>query len=327
MSRDLFAVADVHLGENDPDLDDFCAFLAARAEDASVVVLLGDIFSLWLGREKFTLPHQRRVLDVCAALRAQGVRIVFIEGNREFMTREWQGRAFDEVALAVTEAPWAGKRWYLAHGDLLNPEDRRGAAFRAFVRSSLVLRLFGMLPSRAGLALAARLERALRHRNMRHKTAIPRSRFESYAQWLAGHGFDAGAIGHIHVELALSLGAADGRERLLCVLPDWRTARRYLRVPPAGPPRFEAWGVPRPDPPTIVEVDESREHLRVVLDAPVDASVGARVAVSSGHGPEVRRGLVIASPAQDGTRLEMRLEPGPPARVGDRVLGIERRRR
>lgn len=325
MSGDLVLVADVHLGRNDPDLEAFVAFVEERRRDTAVLVLLGDIFSLWLGRAKFTQPHHRRVLDACAALRASGVRVVFIEGNREFAAASWQGSAFDHVAEDMTAEPWAGKRWYLAHGDLLNREDRRGRAFRAVIRSAPVLAAFGALPPATGMRLAARLERALRHRNMRHKTAIPGARFERYASWLADRGFDAGVIGHIHVERALELDAGDGRTRALYVLPDWRTARRYLRVPREGSPRFTSWGPPRPDPPSIVRVDERARELVIELDSLKPPAPETPVAVTGGHGPEVRRGRVTRIDENAPATIVVELEPGPPARVGDRVLGLTRR--
>jgi UDP-2,3-diacylglucosamine hydrolase len=319
-SGDLVVVADVHLGRDDPDLDAFVAFLRARADDTAVLVLLGDVFSLWLGREKFTEAHHHAVLDACVDLRARGVRVVFIEGNREYAVGGWEGRAFDSVAESLAEEPWAGRRWYLAHGDLLNREDRVNAAFRAIVRSSVVLGVFGMLPASVGMRAAAWLERTLRHRNLRHKTSLPDERLAAYATWFAARGFDAGVIGHVHVERRVDLPVDNGTPRSLWVLPDWRTARRYLRVPRVGEPRFEAWGPPRPDPPAVIDVDESDERVRVVLARRAEASVGELAAISSGHGPEVRRGRVTACEPGASPCLTLALEPGPPVQVGDRVI-------
>ncbi len=312
-------VADVHIGADDPELPPFLAFLAERAADTELLVLLGDVFSLWLGLPKYTAPHHAAVLDACRALRRAGVRVVFVEGNREFAVRCWEGDAFDEVCGDLAAEPWAGRRWYLAHGDLLNREDRRGRAFRRVVRSPFVTTLLHVLPARAGLALAARIERALRHRNLAHKRSIPGERFARYARWFEGQGFDAGAIGHIHVELALELADPHGAPRTLYVLPDWRSTHRWLRVPRAGEPRFIDWGPPRPVAPAIVEVRDDGDTLRVRLDRDVPVETGAPIRVSSGHGPEARRGVVGAIDAADPRSLTLRLEPGPPLQVGDRV--------
>lgn len=319
---DMVLVADVHLGRDDPDLEPFCAFLRARARDTAVMVLLGDVFSLWLGREKFTESHHRAVLDACRELRRAGVRVVFIEGNREFATARWRGDAFDEVDEARAEAPWAGRTWYLAHGDLLNREDRRGLLFRSLIRSRPVVGAFGLLPARTGLALAARIERSLRSRNLRHKTSIRRARFDRYAAWLAARGYDGGVIGHLHVELELELPCPGAAPRRLYVLPDWRTGRRVLRIPAQGEPRFESPGPARPNPPAVIEVRERAGRAELTLERAVAAAPGTRVAVSSGHGPEVRRGLLVScDPAA--RHAVVRLEPGPPIQAGDRLLGVD----
>ncbi len=314
---DLVLVADVHIGRDDPDLPAFLAFLEARAEDTAVLVLLGDIFSLWLGREKYTEEHHRAVLDGCAALRARGTRVVFVEGNREFGAGAWRGRAFDEVTAGFVAETFEGERWYLAHGDLLNRDDRRHWLFHRLVRARIVLGAFGLLPARMGLALSGWLERRMRHRNLRHKTSAPKRRFAGYAEWLARQGYDAGAIGHVHVEMSLDFGDEAGGRRLY-VLPDWRSGRRALRIPRSGAPIFEASEPAPPVAPAVVEVAEKGGAVTLRLEPPTSLTGGQRVAISSGHGPEVRRGRVTAAPPD--APIELQLEPGPPVQVGDRLL-------
>ncbi len=313
---DLVLVADVHIGAGDPELPEFCAFLRERAADTAELVLLGDIFALWLGAPKYTAPHHRAVLDACRALRAAGVRVVFVEGNREFLVKGWEGDAFDEVVADRAAEPWGGRRWYLAHGDLINTDDAGAAAFRRVVRSRPVAALARALPAAAGLALARRVERGLRHRNLRHKTSIPERRFAHYAGWFAERGFDAGAIGHIHVEMRLDFAGG----RALFVLPDWRSTHRYLRIPRQGEPEFRAWGAPRPVAPAIVDVREADGTAELRLDAAAgDAAPGTALAVTSGHGPEARFGTLLSRDAADPRRVVVRLEDGAPLQVGDRV--------
>jgi UDP-2,3-diacylglucosamine hydrolase len=319
--RDLVLVADVHVDAVDDELRDFLAFLDARAADTAVLVLLGDIFSLWLGREKFTLPHHRAVLEACSALRARGVRVVFVEGNREFGAGAWTGRAFDDVADRVAVEPWSGRRWFLAHGDLLNRDDRVNRLFRWWVRSPAVLGLFGLLPARVGLRAGAAIERHLRHRNLRHKTSLPRERFARYGAWLAGRGFDAGAIGHVHVEMELDVVSPhDGRSRSLYVLPDWRTTRRSLRIPREGAPRFEGWGELRDVPPAVIGVEERPDATLLRFDRPVPVGTGAEIRIDSGHGSGSRVGHVLEPAEPDRSVLRVQLSPGPPIQVGDRLV-------
>lgn len=319
-SDDLVVASDLHLVEDDPDLADFCAFLAARAEDCGTLVLLGDLFSVWLGREKYTLPHQRKVLEACSALRARGVAVVLIEGNREFGARCWEGRAFDVVADELAAGPFAGRRWLFAHGDLVNERDRAYRRWRAVARSWPVQQAFARLPASVGRSAARRIERALAGSNPRGRMRIAEDSLERYARALAGRGFGGGVIGHFHVEMSLEVETLEPAPFSLIVMPDWRSTRRSLRLATAAEPRFETWGRPRPVAPAVVAIDVLGERTTILLDRPAGVGEGARVALGSGHGPDVRGARVVAIDPAEPRRLTLDLAPGAPLQVGDRLL-------
>jgi UDP-2,3-diacylglucosamine hydrolase len=325
LDGDLVIAADVHLAPDDPEVERFTAFLEDVAPRAAALVLLGDIFALWLGAPKYTLPHHRRVLDCCRALRGRGAEVVFVEGNREFDARGWEGDAFDVVGQRWTARDWAGRHWLLAHGDVIDPEDTTNRLFRRAVRSRAVLAAFRRLPARWGLRIGHGLERRLRHSNLQRKTRVDEGKLERYAAWLGEHGFDAGAIGHLHVELQREFPNGTKGGRSLHVLPDWRTTHRFLRVDDAGRARFETWRDAPAAGPAIVEVREAGSRAEVRLERPCGLVAGIRVVVSGGHGPDVRGARVGAVSAGEWFTLE--LEPGPPLQVGDRILlpdGAER---
>ncbi|GEM_PF-189872 len=324
---DMIVVADAHLGRDDVEVDVFCDFLDGCLGNAAVVVLLGDIFSLWLGLERFCEEHHLRVLEACRRLHLAGTRVEFVEGNREFSVRKaWQGRAFDRVEDRHMAVEWAGKRWLLAHGDLIHPGDRPYRVFRKVVRSRLVQAVVGCLSPKRARGLASRIERDLRSRNLSQKTKIPPSRFDAYLQRLVRGGFDGGVIGHIHVEHHVETPDAEGRKASLYVVPDWRSTHRYLCMPPDGEPHFVAWrGAPEPAP-AVVEVEEVGEEANVVFDREPIVESGAWIRIDSGHGFDVaRRGRVVAR-GRTRTALRIRLEPGMPIQVGDRMAPAENQR-
>lgn len=317
--KDLVVVSDVHIGRDDAELPAFLDFLASLPPTTAILVLLGDIFSLWLGERRYTEAHHGAVLDACRDLRRRGVRVVFIEGNREFSSRGWEGDAFDAVGDAIGATPWAGRHWYLAHGDLVNREDLKSVVFRAVVRSWPVRLFARLIPRRLGFRLAERLERTLRHRNLRHKTSIPPERFERYAQWFAERGYDGGVIGHVHVEMTLELLGADGVSRTLFVLPDWRSTHRSLRIPRDGRPRFETWGPERAALPAVIDVRQTALRATLLFDTDPGLVQGRRVRIDSGHGAPARGAIVAEIDGVEPRRVVVELEPGAPVQVGDRV--------
>ena len=318
-SGDLVVASDLHLVAGDPDLEDFCAFLAARGEDTGTVVLLGDVFAAWLARESLVEPHHRAVLDACTALRARGTTVVLVEGNREFGAKRWEGRAFDSVPAELEAGPFDGRRWLLAHGDTINADDRAYRRWRALARSSALQGAFGLLPPRAGKALMRRIERAMRGRSGKYRTRLPEAHLEAWARALAARGFGGGVVGHFHVEQERRYHAAGARPFELVVLPDWRSTRRSLRLAPGLPPRFETWGPERPPAPAILAVEEQHGRAHVVLDRDPGVAAGEVVAIGSGHGPDVRTAHVHAVAGDDPRGLVLILDHGPALQVGDRL--------
>ncbi len=325
---DVVVAADPHVGRDDPDLPAFLAWLEARRGDAGTVVLLGDLFSLWLGLPRWTEPHHREVLEACAALRAAGVRVVLVEGNRELWADSWSGRAFDVVAREWRLVTGAGTRWTFLHGDLLNRADRGNLLFQAVVRSGVTRAAFRVLPAGIALGVGRRLERALRARRYRPRRVPGPDRLSAWAREFGGRGADTVALGHFHVEYHRPAGEAG--EAGIFLVPDWRARRRHLRIPVDGVPRFEAGGVAPPARHRIVNVEEAADGtLWLATGEPVPGvRPGSPVAVDGGEGPEVRRGRILAvreaTPGGGGTALLVRLEPGRPVRPGDRLLAAGR---
>ena len=62
--KPLVLVADAHLTRDDPEIEIFIAFLAGVRSQCGTLAILGDLFNIWLGDEKFHLPHHAKVFDV-----------------------------------------------------------------------------------------------------------------------------------------------------------------------------------------------------------------------------------------------------------------------
>ena len=78
-------IADSHLGGPGGDGDLFVEQLRALpGQGCTHLVLLGDIFHVWVGSRKFETPEVRKVVPELRALRDAGVRVDYVEGNRDF---------------------------------------------------------------------------------------------------------------------------------------------------------------------------------------------------------------------------------------------------
>ncbi len=237
---DTIFVADVHIDRGDPDLPAFLAFLERIADRARRVVVMGDLFNLWIGKRRIEQPHQTAVLERLAALRSRGIVVRYVEGNRDYRVGpDYAGAAFDDVSEEGIEETSGGTRIFAIHGDLANPADRRYRVWRRVSRSEPVWRLFHLLPPRTRIALGEWIERRLRTTNLEMKSGFPEPAVRAYAATFLARGFDAVVLGHFHEEHVLEARSPSSPGRIY-VLPDWKSGRRFLRVTPGGEIAFES---------------------------------------------------------------------------------------
>ncbi len=224
-------VADLHLAGDPADTADLLAFLDAQAgaDGAETLYIMGDLFDLWLGSPKLQLDFQAEVVRGIERLRANGVRVKFVEGNREFRVVQTYGRLFTAATEEAFDDEVAGVRIHVAHGDRVNVDDRLYRLWRRVSKNRPAFLLFDLMPRKAGLGLALYLERRLRTTNRSMKRVFPETHCRSYAEPRVAAGTDLVLFGHFHVERRIPIEAGGRRGEVLC-LPDWRTSRRYLRL-------------------------------------------------------------------------------------------------
>ena len=238
--RDVVFVGDVHLDAGDPDLGPFSAWLRALGGDVDTVVLLGDLFNLWIGLPELEGPHHREVLDAIRDVRAAGTAVQYVEGNRDYRIADLHlGRNLDRVTTSGLDVQCGKLRIHAVHGDLANERDRQYRAWRALSRSTPFWWLFRAVPRGRRLAFVEALERRMRRSNLRYKAAFPEADIRRYAAGLLAGGRDAVVLGHFHERHELDARPPSPPGRIV-VLPLWKDGRRHLRVRPDGSFLFES---------------------------------------------------------------------------------------
>jgi UDP-2,3-diacylglucosamine hydrolase len=225
---ELVFIGDVHIDRDDPALSDFLEFLDRLGERASCIILLGDLFNIWIGGRGMEQPHQSAVIERLEALRDRGVVVRYLEGNRDYRIGHcYTGTALDDASDEGLVTDFGGHSFFVTHGDLVNVADRQYRAWRRFSRSAQVWALVRLLPVRRRVALAESLERKMRQTNQAYKQEFPEAQVRSYAASRFAEGHDVVVLGHFHVEKDLAVDTNGGTKRIL-VLPEWRESRRHL---------------------------------------------------------------------------------------------------
>ena len=198
--RRIDIISDLHLCAAMPrTFDAFATHL--RATPADAVLILGDLFELWVGDDLRARPFEQRCVGVIAAAAAQRT-IGFMPGNRDFLVGDALRRDARLAPLAdpTLLAAW-GRRVVLSHGDVLCLADRPYQAFRAEVRSPAWQAAFLARPLDERLAIAAAIRDESAHGQARRRfDGEPWADVDAAAavQWLQSAGATALVHGHTH---------------------------------------------------------------------------------------------------------------------------------
>jgi UDP-2,3-diacylglucosamine hydrolase len=162
------------------------------------LILLGDLFQTWIGQSRYETAAIREVAVALAELRDQGVRIDYVEGNRDFFIGQGPyAELFDSIGDEVT-VEIGGRRLLLVHGDGLNRKDRLYRFWRWFSHCPPVRLAMFHLPRRLAQRLVVGFERGLARTNFKHKTEIPEQPILEFARRRFAEGHDMLFLGHYH---------------------------------------------------------------------------------------------------------------------------------
>lgn len=220
-------IADAHLGGPGGDAGPLVAQLdALPAQGARRLVLMGDIFQGWVGFERFETDAVRQVVAALRRLRVAGVRVDYIEGNRDFFLAGGPyADAFDTVCREVAFTA-GGKRYLAVHGDGLDHRDWKYRFWRRASKSALSRMVVSWTPRGLARRLVDSTERSLSKTNRKHKRQIPRDVLQAYAEERLAEGHDALLVGHFHEEHRWPV---DGGE--VWLLEAWYDSRRVEWLP------------------------------------------------------------------------------------------------
>lgn len=183
------------------------------AEGCERLLLLGDLFQIWIGNRRYETPDIALVTETLVALREAGLRVDYVEGNRDFfLAGSPYDRAFDLVGSEVAfEA--GGVRYLAVHGDGLDRRDRKYRFWRSVSKSRPSRLAASLMPRRFAQRLVFGTERRLSRTNLEHKRAIPEEVLRAYGRRRLAEGHDVLLLGHFHE--ARTLTVPEGEVRLL----------------------------------------------------------------------------------------------------------------
>lgn len=200
----FYYLSDLHLQDgNSVQAKRFCTFLLTVPQRGDVVVFGGDIFDLFIGNKRVFRERFAAILDALEKLSVDGVRLIYLEGNHDFQVQSALGKGKIEIQTGDFPLVVGEKKFWISHGDLIDPEDRGYRFLRWITRSLPVRILIWLLPGGAIDAIGNRSSKESRKYNERRVSEKTKARlrglYYSFAEEKFAQGYSYVLVGHSHI--------------------------------------------------------------------------------------------------------------------------------
>jgi UDP-2,3-diacylglucosamine hydrolase len=240
--KDWIFISDAHLSGNDSnEIKRFVSFLKSEREKLDSLIVLGDLFEFFFGfkpsiwnKKSYLFPDYKPIFEEFQNLYERGIKIKYFEGNHDFSLNSFFSRQLDievEVYPDGSEEILGGKRTFIAHGDLSNPNDYRYRIFRLALKNRLTYGFIQIL----GPNISCRIAKILSKRSYRkfHEEVKYESHpsFKKFAKKKFLEGYEIVILGHSHYPEWIE-EIIEGKRFIYFNVGDWMTHRSFLRYSP-----------------------------------------------------------------------------------------------
>lgn len=235
-------ISDLHLAEGTPRTFEAWA-KHLRDTPASAVIILGDLFEVWIGDDARHEGFEQQVVEVLKEAAARR-SVSFMAGNRDFLVG---AELLKECGVTALPDPTVlrafGERVLLTHGDALCLEDVEYQRFRAVVRTEQAREDFLARPLAERRALAAQIRAVSMQQQQRDGRPETWADLDTGAtvQWMHEAGTPLLVHGHTHRPATQELAPGFTRH----VLTDWELDEAPARAARAGVLRLSTRGLQR----------------------------------------------------------------------------------
>lgn len=201
----FIGISDIHITHaKDPAYRKLLNLMeSARAGD--LFYLGGDIFDFIVGEQPGQMREYSEFLTVLEKKSGEGVHFLYVEGNHDFHLSHLQKMKNVRVDPESFNVPFEGKRFYLAHGDLVDRDDHGYLFLRSIFRSPFIRAAARVLPEKIVSMIGDKSNQASQSKNPRlpedrgeSHLALIRKKFRTFAASKVGEGADFVVMGHCH---------------------------------------------------------------------------------------------------------------------------------
>lgn len=225
----IYVIGDSHIGLSDGSEKPISAWLDRfLALKPKALYLNGDLFHYLIAHPKFKTTSVEKVMAKFREVRDAGVRIHYVEGNRDFFLKgSFVEDAVTDVGMEYV-VPAGTNRYLIVHGDMINDGDWPYRFWRRASKNPISKLGVDLIPKKVARNFVDSVEARLSRSNFKHKSRLPTEMMEEYGRKREREGLTHVVFGHFHHKLVMP--ASDGMT--VTVLPPWYESGEAMRIDP-----------------------------------------------------------------------------------------------
>ncbi|MFT7516845.1 MAG: UDP-2,3-diacylglucosamine hydrolase [Myxococcota bacterium] len=219
----IYCVADLHLCESRPqEIVDFSSEVIACSSKHSVLLILGDLFDVYVGPEDLQAPEFTPLFSAFDLFSSTG-QVIVIRGNRDVLIspRHVENYSFDvcDTVIAIND----DERVLYVHGDVFCTADVKYQRLRRLLRNRAIRLVLRLLPVTVRRWLGKRMRRVSTAEVARKEMSEMQLDYEAISAVAKRFSVSSVKIGHLHIAQQQQIT----ENCLLEVLPAWQPQLTY----------------------------------------------------------------------------------------------------
>jgi UDP-2,3-diacylglucosamine hydrolase len=207
--KKLWVFSDLHLKSmSSPLVGAFLKALQEPSESDDVVVLAGDIFDLYVGNQNYFYSQFQPIFEALKRITDCQVPVHYIQGNHDFHFEKHLQSVGVQVSSTddcIQLQSITGKKFYIAHGDLVDTSDHAYLRLRKILRSNIIRFAVQKIPNAVIQWVAGQMARTEDQRSLQLPETFSDSKlqefrkpYREFAEVKKQEGFDFVVLGHCH---------------------------------------------------------------------------------------------------------------------------------
>ena len=207
MKNPIYFISDVHfyLKENQTEKDKLnkvSGLIDEVIENHGTLFIVGDFFDFWF-EYKDVVPRQYfQILYKLRALKMANCELYYVAGNHDFWLYDFiKNEIGAKVYYDPLEINVEGKKFYIAHGDGIDKNNRGYNFLKSILRNKFFIKLFALITPSLAFKIARVISSTSRKYDNKTIEIEKQNRLNliDFAKKKFNNGFDYVILGHYHL--------------------------------------------------------------------------------------------------------------------------------